>query len=52
MALQRDIELFIISKVSLRMPVNLTDQGLGMQYVVVKRSGQCAQQETSQRNCK
>jgi hypothetical protein len=36
-ALQRDIELFIISKVSLRMPVNLTDQGLGMQYVVVKR---------------
>jgi len=36
-ALQTDIERFIISKVALRMPVNLTEQGLGTQYVVVKR---------------
>ena len=36
-ALQADIERFIISKVVLRMPVNLTEQGLGTQYVVVKR---------------
>lgn len=36
-ALQGDIERFIISKVVLRMPVDLTEQGLGTQYVVVKR---------------
>merc|ERR1711871_983776 len=36
-ALQADIERFIISKVRLRMPVDLTEQGLGTQFVIVKR---------------
>ena len=36
-ALTADLERFIISKAVLRMPLDMTEQGLGMQYVVVRR---------------
>lgn len=36
-ALQHDLEVYIVDRVQLRMPVDLREQGIGRSYIVVKR---------------